>query len=136
MATVRPQLAIGVVAPGNQLQTLAGSERQVAVAFSRECPVAPAYVLPHRVLVKGMQREESVREPQPIVIRQLVDSDQDIFPLGDTRQDSVSTPEIGAMRVIFAKAWWMVGEDHRIGTQRRLPDVLLAAALAWTIILR
>ena len=30
----------------------------------------------------------------------------------------------------------MVGEDHGIGTQRRLPDVLIAPALAGAIILR
>ena len=45
-------------------------------------------------------------------------------------------PEVWPVRPFLAETGWMSNEDDRIRTKRRLPDMLLIARLARTVVLR
>ena len=76
-----------------------------------------------------------MRIAQPIVSGETVDGNEQVVPLRQAWQHTVTAPKIGAIGVFLVHTGGMVDEDHCARPQGRLPKMFATARFAGVVIL-
>ncbi len=124
-------LMAGVHARLEQSNPPCRSEGKVAIVLLGKSPPVT-----DRVSVEGVGREIGVGQPQPVIVRERVDCDENILPLGHPGQNPIATPVVGTARRVDRRTRRVVGKDNRSRPKRGLPDVLPVTGSSRAIVFR